>query len=128
MTGTYSDKTLTDVQKMAFQRLAQANGTVSGLTQKLASSDVAQALPASVTQSSQLRIGVSVLAVSALITVEGNSIRYAFGGAAPTQAGLGHLLIAGASLKLDNPDDIASFQFISATAGQAAVLQVTAGF
>ena len=150
LTGTYVDKTMTDVQRLAFLRLAQAFGTRSGATQALASSDVAQGLPTSVTQDGAFYTGmqriqrdqtgqedptgtfktVPVLASSALITVENASIRYAFGGVAPTQGAnpVGHLLEAGQSLKLDNPADVASFQFISAVAATPAVLQVTAGF
>jgi hypothetical protein len=60
-----------------------------------------------------------------LITCETNSIRFALGGAVPTQAGLGHILASGGSIRLTGKAQISSFQFISQSSGQAATLQVT---
>lgn len=64
-------------------------------------------------------------AVGVFLTVETNSIRIAFGGAVPTQAGLGHLILAGESFRLPDGVSARSLQIISASAGQAAEVQIT---
>ena len=119
---TYNYLAIQDAIRLANARLCQAHGTVSAPVQQLTSSDAAQAIP-----EASLVNGAGYQASSALITVENASIRYAFG-VAPTQAGLGHLVEAGQSITIDNPDDVASFQFISAAAGTPAVLQATLKF
>ncbi len=58
------------------------------------------------------------------ITCETNPLRFTFGVAA-TQAGLGHVLTAGSSLKISNAASINAFRYISQNNGSAAVLQVT---
>jgi len=148
--GTYQDKTLTDLTRLAFLRLAQAFGTVSGPTQRIAVTDAPQALPTSVTQNGAVSVGAAqiaygqpssidprslqvsspVVASSVLITVETFSIRYTLGGATPTQgpSGVGHSAQVGQLIVLDNPADVASFRFINLTNGSAAALMVTAGF
>lgn len=60
--------------------------------------------------------GQSRTAEYALLTVETNSIRYRTDGTAPTAA-VGHLLVAGDVLVLDNLDDIRRFKAIQVSAG-----------
>ncbi|KKK86664.1 hypothetical protein LCGC14_2760980 [marine sediment metagenome] len=62
--------------------------------------------------------------IACLITVETYSIRFAWGTAA-TQAGLGHVLSPGQSLKLTNHKQIIDFRFINQTNSENAVLQIT---
>jgi hypothetical protein len=62
--------------------------------------------------------------VGLLITCETNPIRFSWG-ADPTQAGLGHVLAVGASLKLTNHKQIIDFRFINQNNGSNAILQVT---
>lgn len=59
-----------------------------------------------------------------LITCETNDIRFSWGADA-TQAGLGHVLAAGQSIKLTNHAQIEDFRFINKTNGSNAVLQIT---
>jgi len=65
---------------------------------------------------------VNVTAV--LITCETNDIRFAWG-VDPTQAGLGHILYTGQSLKLSNHKQVIDLRFINKTNGANAVLQIT---
>ena len=75
-------------------------------------------------------------AIGALVTVEDNSIRFTMGGNIstptypPTQgaSGLGHELAAGQSIGLYSGAQVRSFQFINATNGSNAVIQVTPFF
>lgn len=62
--------------------------------------------------------------VGVLITVETNPIRFSWG-TAPTQAGVGHPLEVGASLKLTNHKQIIDFRFINKTNGSNAVINIT---
>jgi len=86
---------------------------------KVASTNANQALPAAVLTNA------SRSAVRVVITVEDNTIRYAFGGIIPTQGTLGHLLTANESLVIGHPASIASFRFISDAANTHGNLQIT---
>ena len=66
--------------------------------------------------------GINVTAC--LITCETNDIRFAWG-TAPTQAGVGHILYTGQSLKLSNHKQIIDFRFINKTNSANGVLQIT---
>lgn len=65
--------------------------------------------------------------VGLLITCETNAIRFAWGADATVDSGtgLGHVLVAGASLKLTNHKQIIDFRFVNKISGSNAVLQVT---
>ena len=65
--------------------------------------------------------------VTALISVEARSIRWALGGVAPTYT-LGHLAEKDDVIELEGWREIETFQFISNTAGSVATLQITIGF
>lgn len=62
--------------------------------------------------------------IGALITVETNDIRFDFG-QNPSQAGAGHLLVAGAGLKLSSGAAVGKFRFINKTNGSQAVVKIT---
>lgn len=62
--------------------------------------------------------------VGVLITVEDNYIRFAWG-TNPVQAGVGHELGPGQSLKLTNHKQIIDFRFINRDNGSNAVLMIT---
>jgi hypothetical protein len=64
------------------------------------------------------------LVTAVAITVETNDIRFSYT-STPTQAGLGHILVAGASTIITNPLNIANFKFINETNGSDAGLQIT---
>lgn len=121
---TYKFYTTNDLLKMAYTRLCQAHGTISSTLLSIQALDIPQGFNPALLVNAD-----NVQASSAFITVETYPIRYAFG-IAPTQGvnGLGHVLAAGQSIILDNPDDILNFQFINATNGQTAVLQTSLGF
>lgn len=63
----------------------------------------------------------------AVITVETNSIRIGLT-TTPTQAGVGHLLAAGATVTIEGAGNIQRFKFISAAADTHAALKVTLEF
>jgi len=92
---------------------------VPGQTERIAANDSVQSLPTSMEG-----------AVAVLITCEENDIRFALGGTEPTQGAspVGHLLAAGQSIRLTNPEQVSTFRFINATSGQNGVLQVTPEF
>lgn len=95
-----------------------------GPTERVAASDAAQQF------TDDQVISGSKVALGAIITCEDNNIRFALGGATPTQgAGAsGHILYSGQSLHLSSPAAVRSFSFINATNGSDAVLQVTFEF
>lgn len=68
--------------------------------------------------------------MAATITIEGNNMRYAFGGAVPTNGAnpLGHLIYVGQGLRVENPQALVGFQYVNAVAGNNAVMQVTFEF
>ena len=86
---------------------------------KVASTNANQALPANIVANDSRN------AIRVVITCEDDEIRYAFGGVIPTQAGLGHLMVANDSLVIGHPAGIASFRFISADANAHGNLQIT---
>lgn len=90
----------------------------AGTTFEQASTDTSQALTAA-----SIKVG-GKNAQGAIITVEDNTIRYAFG-TAPTQAGLGHSAAAGTKIVLDSSSLVHAFRFISAVAATPGSLQVT---
>lgn len=68
----------------------------------------------------------AVKARQALITTETNSIRVTFDGTDPSRTGpVGHLVEAGSVISISDYGTIARMKFTSATAGQAASLQVS---
>ena len=66
----------------------------------------------------------TVNVVGCLITVEDFSIRFTWGADA-TQAGLGHVIAPGQSLKLTSHKQIIDFRFINKDSGDDAILQIT---
>lgn len=90
-----------------------------GDTAKYTSGDVAASLPAAVLTDS------GADAVGLLISVETYAVRITFGdGVDPTTA-LGHYLGPGYILRVYGNDLVSTFQYINASAGQNAVLQIT---
>ena len=90
-----------------------------GVTEKVTLGDTAALL------TSYLTMDSSKEAIGVLLTVETNPIRFAFGGTTPTQAGTGHMISAGQSLKLISQTQVSSMMVINHTNGSNAVLQVT---
>lgn len=113
---TYRAFTTNDLMKLAFERLSQAFGAVAGTTQTLTSTDTAQSLPDLVVD--------GAMAASLDLSVETANIRIAYK-VPPTQAGLGHLVSAGEHITINNPDDILSLKYISATASTPAKVVIT---
>jgi len=62
--------------------------------------------------------------VAVLITCEDYDIKFAWG-TNPVQAGVGHILAVGQSMKLTNYKQINDFRFINENNGEDAVLQIT---
>lgn len=98
-------------------------GIVSA-TFRIASTDTAQ------TFSDAQRYSNGVPAIAAIITGETQNIRYCLGNAVPTQGanGLGHTLVALTGIRLANPQQIATFSFISAVGQTHGAIQVTMEF
>jgi hypothetical protein len=71
-----------------------------------------------------------LLASSATISCEDNDVRFALGGAIPTQGAgaLGHVLEPRRECTLGDPSEITSFRFINRVNGSVGVIQVTFGF
>ena len=63
-------------------------------------------------------------AIGALVTVETNDIRFDFG-QDPDQTNVGHVLVAGAGLKINSGIGVASFRFINKTNGSQAAVTIT---
>lgn len=124
-TNAYSKKTLNDLTYEAMRRLSQTTALKSGPTFRVASSDTAQTIT-----STYITDPEGFQAVRALVTVESNNVRIAFGGTVPTQGAtpVGHVVSAGQTLIIDNPTDLATFRFINATASSNGVLQITPGY
>jgi hypothetical protein len=98
-----------------------ANG-VAGDTERLALTDSAQNLPASILENNGKK------AKRVTITVETNSCRFTLGETAtPTQGttGIGHLGFTGDVIRLENPDAIPHVQFINAANGASSAIQMT---
>jgi hypothetical protein len=91
----------------------------AGTTQSIASTNTAQGL--ATTMLTDTNLGK---ANGAIITIEDNSIRYAFN-ATPTQAGLGHIATANSVIILNSPQMVYNFKFISHANNTHAVMQVT---
>jgi len=96
---------------------------VPGTTFTQTSTDASQALTAASVLSSDGNRAIAVL-----ITCETKDIKFVLGGATPVSAGLGHILATSQSIILSNSSAVKSFRFISSTAGQAGVLQITPFF
>lgn len=97
-----------------------------GTTEQVDSTDAAQQLPAD----SRTHPSTGAAAQAVFITLEGNSIRYAFG-VDPTQdsgTALGHVLAAGDAIRLAHEQAISDFKFISQASGAHGTLQITAEF
>ena len=91
---------------------------MASTTQKVASTNTAQSLPAAITFVAGERV------LGALITFETNNIRIAFD-STPTQAGLGHLMTSNHVLELTSGDKVMALKFISAVADTHGAMQVT---
>lgn len=89
----------------------------------MTASDVVQSIAAA-----NLTNADSKAAISALITCETYNIRFTCSATNPTQAGLGHLLLANQSLKISNPSALRNFKFINAVNGSNAILQISIEF
>ena len=90
-----------------------------GVTEKATLGDTAALL------TSYLTLDSTKEAIGVLLTMETNPVRFAFGGTTPTQAGTGHMLSPGQSLKLISPTQVSTMMVINHTNGSNAVLQVT---
>jgi len=95
-----------------------------GETTRIAASDTAQSL----SQNVIVKDGRNAIAI--LVTCEENDIRFALGGATPTQgaSAVGHVLAVGESIRLASPEAVTTFKFINKTNGQNGVIQVTPEF
>ena len=87
-------------------------------TLRLAGADIPQAIPA-----------INLLAngmypIAALVSTEGAGIRFTFGGVNPS-AIIGHILVAGLYIILQNPSQVTSFQFCNLVFGSDAEVHVT---
>ncbi len=93
-------------------------------TFRMASTDAVQAF------SDAQRYSNGIPAIAAIITGETQNIKYCLGDAVPTQgaSGLGHTLVALTGIRLTNPQQIATFSFISAASGTHGAIQVTMEF
>jgi len=94
---------------------------VPGATARYVTSDIAQSLPAAiVTVAGRTALG-------ALITCEANPVRIGLGGATPTQgaSSLGHLLNPGDVYRVAGSQMLSTLKYISASAANAGVLQIT---
>lgn len=82
-----------------------------------------------VLNSAVLRIvnNVAVYANHALVDIETNDIRYAFG-ADPVAGGLGHLKADPVQIELIGPDSVQDFRFVSNIANTHGVINVTTGY
>lgn len=101
-----------------------ANTSIGG-TARMAGTDAAQALPDFLIKDAD-----GNLAGYALITCEGEDIRYSIGTTTPTQGaeGIGLILAAGGRLELKGSMEVAGFRFLNKTPGLLAVIQATAKF
>jgi hypothetical protein len=90
-------------------------------TLRLVGSDAAQAL------SSTVLTVAGRTCKGAIITVEDNPIRIAFGGATPTQgaSSLGHLLNVGDVMRVYGEGMMQDFKYINANNGNNSVMQLT---
>jgi hypothetical protein len=88
----------------------------TGETQKITCSDTATALTTPTV--------ASLAPIGALITVEDNACRVAFG-VNPSIAPLGHKLNVGQSFRLYSPQECSSLRHVNATAGSNAVIMAT---
>jgi len=91
----------------------------AGATFQMTSSNTAQSLA-----SSKHALGSRKL-VGLSVSFETNDVRVAFGGAVPTQVGLGHYLFAAGSLVVRGKQPAKTLSFISAAAGAHGVLTIT---
>lgn len=90
----------------------------------LFSSSIVQSLPASIISRSDGRTPTALL-----ITCEDANIRWCVGGKVPNRGTpRGHILYARQSLRIVNTSWITTFQYISASSGIVATLQVTAEY
>ena len=113
---------------MAIQRVMETTGEPK-TTVKHTCDDIAETLD-DVTgfdyQYTRTYLGqtLSVNVIGCLLTIEDNDIRIAWG-TNPTQAGVGHVIAVGQSIKLTNHKQISDFRFINKTNGSDAVIQLT---
>lgn len=116
------DLSAADYEAAAARKISQAVGSIPTQTKRIASTDTAQGFDAA-----DLVDAFESRVVAALVTFEGDDIRVAFGGTEPTQgvSGVGHLMADGGSIYLEGPEEVNSFQFISAVAATPGVVQVT---
>lgn len=113
---------------MSLQNVAVVGGRPS-ITYEMNSTDAAQII-AVAKQTQDTGADMEQTCKSAMITVEDNEIRYAFG-VAPVKDGageLGHPGGDGSIIKLNSHKSVRDFQFISAVAGDHAKLMITIGF
>lgn len=90
------------------------------ITSTNSAKDLSDSLSAGIQKGNQKCVG-------AIITVESNSIRYAFGGANADQT-TGHLASAGDKIVLNGYKEVETFNFASETADSHATLRVTIRF
>ena len=97
-----------------------ANG-IAGATERLALSDTAQLLPATILTSN----GKKPKRIN--ITVEDNACRIGLGGTTPTQgvSAIGHKIFKGDSIRFESPDAIQELLLINDVAAATSVIQIT---
>ena len=92
-----------------------------GNTTKITVSDTATQIDSNlVTRNGQPAVGL-------FVTCEDNDVRVTWGGTDPSTT-LGHLLVTGQSLKLNNEEAIRNFKYINKSAGSNGTLMVTPEF
>lgn len=97
-----------------------ANG-VAGPTERFVLTNSAQNLPSTILTYE----GKTAKRVN--ITTEDNACRVALGGTIPTQgaSGVGHKILTGDSIRLENPDSISDALLINAINGAVSIVQLT---
>lgn len=94
-------------------------GDVTGDTYKVTAGDTAESIADAKKKKGNTKC------IGAFISVEDNNVRIAFGDTDPTQAGLGHKVVAGDSIRLSGYNEVNRLSYINAVNGSDAVLQIT---
>ena len=119
-----NNMSIQDIEAFYYKRKLMELGDAT-TTQRLSGTDVMQYLPDTLIRSAD-----DYVAGCVFITCETFDVRYSISSTDPTQGGsaVGHVLTAGTTLTLYNPNEIANFRFVNKTSGSVGVLQVTARF
>jgi hypothetical protein len=106
-------------------KVTEING-YPGTTRSVTSSNTAQALTSSYITNGTLTSQKE--AIGLVVTCETNDVRVTWCGTAPTTSSgtaFGHILTVGQSLRINNPEAIKNFKYVSKTAGSHGVLHYT---